>query len=103
MKYRVHVYMTVRVAFDGIEAESQGASLDIARKMAGEQCQTVRDVADLEGEMADEITGFLVDEEGDEEYQNSTAYNAEGESAAEIAQYGESTCAEIKAAYAAYK
>lgn len=85
-KYRVHVYMTVRVAFDGIEADSQIAALDVARKMAGEQCMTLRDVADLEGEMADEVTGFLVDEDGDAEFLNSTTYDGNGKPAPEYAE-----------------
>lgn len=88
MKYRVHVYMTVRIPFDGIEADSQLAAIYTARKMAGEQCQTLRDMVDLEAESAEEITGFLVDEEGDDDFNRSLSYNAEGETDAEVAQYG---------------
>jgi len=75
VKYRVHVYMTVRVPLDDIEAESHQAAIAIAREKAP---VTFRDMADLEAESAEEITGFLVDEAGDEEYERSQTYDANG-------------------------
>lgn len=79
MRYRVHVYMTVRVPFDDIEAESQQAAIKIVQERAATECMTLRDMADLEAEPADEITGFLVDEEGDDEYERSGSYDGEGQ------------------------
>jgi len=77
MRYKVHAYMTVRVPFDDIEAESQQAAIKIAEYRASD-IRTLRDMADLEAEPADEITGFLVDEEGDDEYERSQTYDANG-------------------------
>ena len=69
MKYTVHIYMTVRVQFDGIEADSQ---LEAARKAA----IMVDEDTFRRGEYADEITAALVDEEGDEEHERSHTIEA---------------------------
>jgi hypothetical protein len=73
MKYRVHVYLTVRVPFDDIEAESQEAAIEAARKLVDDYSFRLKDA-----EYADEITNFLVDEDGDEEYERSQSYDANG-------------------------
>ncbi len=76
MKYRVHIYTVVRVPVD-VEAESQKAAME----KATEETQ-FNDVLDHEGvEFADEIVGYMVDEEGDEEYQRTTTYNGDMEEA----------------------
>jgi hypothetical protein len=73
MKYRVHVYGTFHAPFD-VEADSHEAAMKAAESLAVPQFDngTVRGL-----EYADEISGFLVDENGDEEHERSRTYNAE--------------------------
>lgn len=72
MKYRVHVYRVVRVPIS-IEASSQEEAIEAATKQLTEHSFRGQDVED-----AEEITGYLVDEAGDEEYANSRTYDANG-------------------------
>jgi len=76
MKYDVHIYATVRVKVCGVEADSQAEAIKKA------EAQT--DLYDTLGEpghgteYAEEITGFLVDEDGDTEYHNTRYYDEKG-------------------------
>jgi hypothetical protein len=76
MKYDVHIYATVRVKVCGVEANSQ--------KEAIKKAEAQTDLYETLGESghgteyAEEITGFLVDEEGDTEYQQTRSYNGKG-------------------------
>jgi hypothetical protein len=70
MKYRVHVYAVVRVPVE-VDAESQ---LD-AIKLAENARDWDQELNAGDHEFADEIVGFLVDEDGDPEYLNSKMYD----------------------------
>ena len=76
MKYDAHIYATVRVKVCGVEANSQ--------KEAIKKAENQTDLYETLGESghgtdyAEEITGFLVDEEGDTEYQRTRSYNGKG-------------------------
>jgi hypothetical protein len=72
MKYDVHIYAVVRVKIEAVEADSQVAAIQEAQKGLDLE-EAVRS-----GEYAEEITGFLVDEVGDENYSQSRAYQADG-------------------------
>ena len=71
-KYHVHVYPIFKVLVPDIEADSQAEACekaDLAVNFAS---------FDQPGfEYADDIDGFLVDEDGDTEHQRSTFYDAE--------------------------
>jgi hypothetical protein len=73
MKYRVHVYATYRLPVE-VEAESQAEAMTKAQESFDGNKFNRGDIF----EYADEITAFLVDEKGDEEYANSRAYDAAG-------------------------
>jgi len=82
MKYDVHVYATVRVMVPGIEAESQEEAIKTAQAQLDND-QTLYELFDHpENEVvtsyAEEITGYLVDETGDESYERTTFYDAKG-------------------------
>lgn len=70
-KYHVHVYPIFRVLVPNIEADSPE-----------EACQKAEQALDLdqfnrpEIEYADDIDGFLVDEDGDTEHLRSAFYDA---------------------------
>ncbi|MCA8355613.1 hypothetical protein [Burkholderia cepacia] len=66
--YRVHLYVVVRVAVDGVHAASQTDAIAVAHQ-AFDPSSSVPG-----GEFADEIVGALVDDEGDTEFMNSTFY-----------------------------
>jgi len=72
MKYDVHIYAVVRVKIEGVNAESQTAAITAAQKGLD------MEYAIKQGEYAEEITGFLVDEVGDENYSKTRAYLADG-------------------------
>ncbi len=74
MKYDVHVYATVRVKFEGVEADTQ----PLAVKQAVAEYQRRYGGGVVMGEDAEEITAALVDEVGDGEYRNSATYDADG-------------------------
>jgi hypothetical protein len=72
-KYHVHVYPVVRVPVADIEADSPE-----------EACQKAEQAIDFSNlfsqpgtEYADDIDGFLVDEEGDPEHKLSAWYDGE--------------------------
>jgi hypothetical protein len=71
-KYQVHVYPVVRVLVPDIEADSPE-----------EGCQKAEQALDFNNlfsqpgiEYADDIDGFLVDEDGDTEHHRSASYDA---------------------------
>lgn len=71
MKYRVHLYAVVRVPVDDIEADSQLEAVEKA-----ENGVNLHHELDHYGnEWAEEIVYAMVDEEGDEEYDNSRWYD----------------------------
>jgi hypothetical protein len=78
-KYHVHVYAVVRVLIPNIAADSQVEAI----KKAEELVDLDKLFAGLGGphvaymEYADEMDGYLVDEEGDMEYTKSTYYDNE--------------------------
>ena len=79
MKYNVHVYVTVRVRVLDVEATSQEEAIKRVRDHVNlndlmnrsHPLSNVEDVA-----FVDEITGYLVDEQGDEEHERSRFYEA---------------------------
>lgn len=80
--YDVHLYAVVRMKVVGIEAESQVDAIRLAEKeVTYEQRETLFNhsggMTKLEyTEYAEEVIHYLVDEQGDEEYQNSRWYEA---------------------------
>ena len=89
-KHNVHVYVTCRIKVCGIEAEDHAEAIakadehlaeipggiysvfpDMAYPNAPEDCATV---TCQNGGFADEITGYLVDEENDPEHERSKEY-----------------------------
>jgi len=84
-KYNVHIYTEVRVKRVGIEAESQTLAIAEARKTTDLRRLLDRDhdhyltSVGVEYIACDEeITGFMVDEHGDDDYQESQYYEADG-------------------------
>lgn len=71
-KYRVHIYTVVRVPFE-VEAQDQAGAIEAARNLLEPTSFRSRDAED-----AEEVVGFLVDEDGDEEYSLSRSYDADG-------------------------
>lgn len=78
-KYHVHLYPIVCVTVRDVEAESQVEAIKKAEELV-----------DLDGlfaglggphvasmQYADDISGFLVDEDGDTEHERSTCYDKE--------------------------
>lgn len=95
-KYFVHIYHSVRSKF-AVEAESHEEAMKKADELLPEACKrleydrigcvnTERDIARdranlpifFETHSAEEVTGYLVDELDDTEYQNSVNYDAAG-------------------------
>ena len=79
MKYTVHIYAIVRVEVPEIEAETQQQALTRAQKQVDlydlfRRCDVPNGVECIE--YADEISHFLVDEEGDEEHEKSKWYDS---------------------------
>lgn len=71
MKYNVHIYATVRVLIQDVEAADMKAATETAEKAADLQNYPFgRGV-----EYADEVTAFLVDVVGDEEYEQSQSFD----------------------------
>ncbi len=68
-KYKVHKYCTVLHTCE-IEAANHAAAIQHAR----EQALDLEAATDI-----NEISGFLVDEEGDEDFAHSRFYNGDGE------------------------
>lgn len=79
MKYNVHLYVTARVRIDNIEAESQEAAIAQAEKQFCPDDFFYRCDA---GEAAvwdeDAALGYLVDEQGDEEFLRSRYHEGDG-------------------------
>lgn len=72
-KYRVHIYATVRVPVEIEEAENHQQAIEAAKAV---DLDTL--LQHPEFEYAEEITGFLVDEDGDADYIKSRSYDSEG-------------------------
>ena len=69
-KYNVHVYAIVRVLVSDVEAENHVEAMKKAERRANlDSLFSGRNT-----EYADELDGFLVDEEGDVEHERSTWY-----------------------------
>lgn len=70
MKHDVHLYVTVRVKMEDIEAPNQQEAIKLAEAAFYKDCYRLTPL----GEYADEVTSALVDEHGDEDYENSRLY-----------------------------
>lgn len=78
MKYTVHLYTAVRIRMEDIEANSQ----EEAAAKAMEECDVKHNLA--HGYFEDDEAPFLgamVDEEGDEDYENTRYYEGSGATA----------------------
>lgn len=76
----VHVYTTIRVKV-AVTAEDHAHAMRQAKAIVGTGIFPVRLLPNaasvLDAEPAEEITGFLVDEADDPEFENSCSYDAE--------------------------
>lgn len=75
----VHIYAVVRIPIRGVVADNHREAMEKALKAHLEQ----NELDHLPGELedAEEVVGFMVDEEGDEEYTNTKAYDCRREEA----------------------
>ena len=81
MIYTVHLYVAARVQFEGIEAETHKAAIEIAETWFNPNNFFMRDADPRKAAVWDEGAplGAMVDEEGDEEeYLNSTYHALAG-------------------------
>lgn len=80
MKYTVHLYISCRVKFEGIEAESQAEAIQKAEARFDSSTFFNNDGDATRTPIWDEAAplGALVDEEGDEEYERSRYHELEG-------------------------
>lgn len=69
MKYDVHMYYVMRSKFCGIEADSHEAAIDKVHNFELDPDET---------EDADEVVGWLVDQVGDQDFENSISFEADG-------------------------
>lgn len=76
-KYRVHGYHVVRHVME-VEGKSQTDAINQYDKEFRVDMLFGRDA-----ESAEEVNGYLVDEDGDEEYENSQFYCCDGKTAAD--------------------
>ena len=74
MKYSVKVYLTCYQTIE-VEAQDHASAIETARQLFWDQPEPAK-TRDLE--FADDITGFLVDEDGDEEHENTQFYDQYG-------------------------
>lgn len=80
-KYRVHGYHVVRVPLT-VEANSQEEAIREYDKLTHDELRHVQDLARLDSEFAEEVNGYLVDEDGDEDYDRSEFYCCDGKTPA---------------------
>ena len=79
MKYNVHVYVTVRVKVLDVEANSPEEAIKRVHDHVNlnDLMSRSHPLSNVEHvEFVDEITGYLVDEHGDEEHERSRFYEA---------------------------
>ena len=79
MKYNVHVYVIVRVKVLDIEAKNQREAIKrvhdhVNLNVLLNRTHPLSNVEHVE--FGDEITGYLVDEQGDETHERSRFYDA---------------------------
>ena len=76
MKYNVHVFVAVRVKVPGVESESQEQATKKAYEKLSGELHGIFDGDHVYETEVDEAGAvyFLVDEDGDEEYENSIWY-----------------------------
>jgi hypothetical protein len=74
MKYSVKVYLTCYQTIE-VEAGDQNGAVEAARAKFWEQPESIK-TRNLE--FADDLQGFLVDEDGDEEHENTQFYDQYG-------------------------
>ena len=86
MKYNVHVYFTCRAKVEDVEADSPGAAaIKASMNFPGDDVVRSEElnITDMAGhritavDYAEEETGYLVDEQGDEDYERSVCLNAD--------------------------
>lgn len=89
-KHDVHIYVTCRVKVLNVEAANHQEAMEKAEAAASfysllpdetsdHKNRPTTDCAIESGGYAEEVTGFLVDEVGDTEYEKSRFYDADGE------------------------
>ena len=79
MKYKVHIYAIVRVKVLDVEANSQEEAITRVRDHVNlnDLLNRTHPLSNVEHvEFADEITGYLVDEQGDQKHERSRFYEA---------------------------
>ncbi|GEM_PF-3459221 len=104
MLHNVHLYAVVRVKVCGVDADSHQQAIAHAQDAVDLDAllnQTLIGPQTTEAELretvttieyADEIVGALVDEHGDEEFLNSTAYHQDRSSGELVAQTEREDC-----------
>ena len=79
MKYNVHMYTVVRVKILDVEANSQEEAIKRVRDHVNlnDLLNRSHPLSNVEHvEFVDEITGYLVDEQGDQKHERSRFYEA---------------------------
>ena len=79
MKCNVHIYAIVRVKVLGVEANSQEEAIKRVRDHVNlnDLMNRSHPLSNVEHvEFVDEITGYLVDEQGDQKHERSRFYEA---------------------------
>ena len=79
-KYHVHLYPIVHVLVRNVEADSQVEAIKKAEELVDLQklFAGMTGLWEVSMDYTDDIDGFLVDEDGDTEHQNSARYDREG-------------------------
>lgn len=80
-KYDVHIYVVVRVKLESVEASGQREAIAEARKQfeeegIGRRLGLTLPVHATHAEYADEVVRYLVDEQGDNDYERTRSYEA---------------------------
>lgn len=75
MKYNVHLYATVMVTTKGVEASNQIEAIKNVCDQIEPTLHALLDDPHHDVVYVEDITGFLVDEVGDEEFKNSHHYD----------------------------
>ena len=77
MKYDVHIFANARIKVPDIEADSQEQAIRKAETEVDVERFLSFDRNGYSCEWDDEISGYLVDEQGDKEYRNTHVYRQE--------------------------
>lgn len=74
MKYNVHIYAVVRIKYVNVEAGTMEDAIKNALDMADLE-RDWRTASPDYAEFADDVTGYLVDEVGDDEFEHTVAFD----------------------------